>query len=119
MKLYLDENISPNVASELNEKGIDALSVYDVKNRGLSDREQFEFAQKEKRTFTTYDIVDFLEIGKEYISKGKEHYGIILVSSKTIPQGNIGKLVLSIQKLLTEANKEKDFFKNKIIYLTS
>lgn len=119
MKLYLDENISPNIASELKERGTDAVSVYQVKNRGLSDREQFEFAQKEKRTFITYDITDFLEIGKEYIAKGKEHYGIILVSSKTIPQSNIGKLVLSIQKLSVEASKEKDCFKNKIVYLTS
>jgi len=118
MKFYLDENISPVVASELRKKGIDVVSAYEIKSCGLSDRKQFELAIIEKRILITYDVRDFIELGKEYLTKGKEHSGLILVSNKTIPHRNIGKLISAIKKIVFETHKEKDFLKNKMIFLT-
>ena len=118
MKLYLDENISPIIAKKLREKGIDTISVHENLMRSKSDIEQLEFAISEKRTIVTYDIADFLELAKDYIARGKAHCGIILISNKSIPAGNLTKLALALEKLLSEAGKEKDYFKNKIVYLT-
>ena len=119
MKLYLDENISPRAAKKLREKGFDVISAHQILMQSKSDIEQLEFAINEKRAVVTYDIVDFVELAKDCIARSKAHYGIILVSNKTIPQGNLKKLTLALEKLLREAGKEKDYFKNKVIYLTA
>ncbi|OGI13249.1 MAG: hypothetical protein A3I68_02355 [Candidatus Melainabacteria bacterium RIFCSPLOWO2_02_FULL_35_15] len=116
MKLYLDENISPLVAKKLREKGFDVISVHENNTRSKSDIEQFELAIREKRAIVTYDVIDFTDLAKGYIAKVKPHSGIILVSNKTIPQGNSKKLAVSLEKLLH--HKEKDFLENRIVYLT-
>lgn len=116
MKLYLDENISQLVAKKLREKGYDVVSVHENHTQSKSDTEQLELAIEEERAIVTYDLVDFTDLAKEYIAKGKSHCGIILVSNKTIPQDNLKKLIVSLEKLLQ--NKEKDFLENEIVYLT-
>ena len=117
MKLYLDENISQLVAKKLREKGYDVISVHENHTQSKSDIEQFELAISENRAIVTYNIGDFIDLAKEYISRGKPHYGIILVSNKTIPQGNLKKLINFLERLLK--NKEKDFLENKILFLVS
>ena len=116
MRLYLDENISPFVAKELRKRGHDVISVHENQTQSRSDIEQFELSISEQRAIVTYDIVDFIDLAKNYISKGKSHFGIILISHKTIPQGDLKKLVNSLERLLK--NNEKDFLENRIIFLT-
>ena len=115
MKLYLDENIDPKGAKALREKRYDVMSTHDIKANGRSDDEQLKIAINEKRAIVTYNIKDYIPLVKEYISKGKSHYGIVLISNKTIFQGNFKKLINSLEKLLQ--HKEKDFLENRIVFL--
>lgn len=116
MKLYLDENISSLVAKKLREKGFDVISVHENHTQSKSDIEQLKLAISERRAIVTYDIVDFIDLAKGYIARGKSHYGIILVSNKSISQGEPGILVNALESLLI--NKKNESLENEIVYLT-
>lgn len=117
MKLFLDENISPRVAKQLRDYSFDAVSVFDIKANGFSDEQQLETAINEKRAFVTYDLKDFINLAKDYIAKGKQHYGIILVSNKTISQREPSLLTSALRKLIENVRKDDDSLVNKIIFL--
>ena len=48
MKYYFDEDLSPKISEILRKNGIDALSAHKLGMLEVSDREQLEFAAKEK-----------------------------------------------------------------------
>jgi uncharacterized protein with PIN domain len=49
IKLYLDEDMSSQVAQALRSKGFDVVSSHEVGNDGLSDEEELRIATKEGR----------------------------------------------------------------------
>ena len=117
MKLYLDEQINPLVAKILRDKGYDVISAFDIKATGLSDIEQFELSIKYERPIVTYDIKDFIDLSREYIAKGKSHFGIILINSKGIRQEDFKSIIQYLEKFLEYSKKEKYYLLNKIIFL--
>jgi predicted nuclease of predicted toxin-antitoxin system len=64
LSFLIDEDISDELASALRRLGYNAVSVYDISRTGLSDEEQFAFAQKKKRTLVTRNIRDFVVIAE-------------------------------------------------------
>lgn len=79
MKYYLDEDISPTVASLLRERGIDAASVHDVGTQGLSDAEQLDRAAREGRCFVTRNRNDFLRLTVQAFEGHRRHCGVLIV----------------------------------------
>ena len=53
MKLFLDENLSPEHAAELRLEGHDAVAVVDVGLSGASDEEVLRFAVENDRVLMT------------------------------------------------------------------
>lgn len=88
IKLYLDEDVHKIAASSLRIKGYDVISAHDVRNWGLSDIEQLEYAVSEKRAIFTFNAGDFNKLHKEYIQNEKKHYGIILSKQKPLSETN-------------------------------
>lgn len=91
MKLWLDEQMSKIVAEELRRKGYDVIAATETEygNRGMLDRPLLEAVIAKCRAFVTYNIQDFAIIARELASANQQHYGIILISSKTIPQHDL------------------------------
>ena len=81
MKVYLDEDLSPNIARLLRQRGVDATSAHEVGNSQLGDRAQLEYATREKRAIVTRNVVDFLELARDAVASNTRHAGIILVPS--------------------------------------
>ena len=81
MKVYLDEDLSPIIATLLKKHGIDATTAYEVGNVQLSDRAQLAYATREGRAIVTANVVDFIELAREAVATNAEHAGIILVPS--------------------------------------
>lgn len=79
MKVYLDENLSPEIAKILRDAHVDAVSAHEVGNVQLDDRAQLSYATRESRAVVTANVVDFLALAREAIEKNTEHAGILLV----------------------------------------
>jgi predicted nuclease of predicted toxin-antitoxin system len=68
----LDENLSPKIAEQLRQRGIDAVCVRDFELLGDEDINHLDRAIRENRVLVTADV-DFLRMAAE----GIEHAGIV------------------------------------------
>ena len=78
---YLDECIDGPVADDLRTRGFDVLTAFEAGQAGKLDEEQLQFALTLGRVLLTYDRFDFRRLHAIYLSRGRQHGGII-----TIPQ---------------------------------
>lgn len=107
IKLYLDEDVNPLLARDLNQRGYDAVSTSDEGNAGLSDRDQLDFARSQDRALLTHNRDDFLAIAREYAVKQRAHHGILYV-----PQVSYSQLLQRVLHFLAGATEEatRDIF---------
>lgn len=77
-KLYLNEHLSPRLATQLRGYGFDVTSSHGAHMLSSDDEEQFALAVSEQRAIVTFNFSDFVELHGRYISAGKQHWGIIL-----------------------------------------
>lgn len=100
--LYLDADVSRNLASEIRVKGFDVISAKEVGNAELKDRAQLDYAIAEHRALLTHNIQDFVPLLNEYWRDGKEHFGVI--GSK---QMSLGELLRRVLNLLNTVDSEE------------
>lgn len=81
MKVYLDEDVSPVIATILRDDGVDAVSAHEVGNVQFGDRAQLMWATGEERAIVTANIKDFVRLAHEAIATNTAHAGIILIPS--------------------------------------
>ena len=110
MKLLLDEQVTYKVAEALRDRAHDVTAVAEIPSlRGLSDRDVFDLAKRQQRAVVTYNVVDFIEILREVASSGEEHWGLVLVNSKRLPNSDIGGLIAALDALLANPPRESAF----------
>lgn len=86
IKLYLDEDVHPELAPALRNRGFDVVSTHEVPGRkGSSDLEQIEYAISQERVILTFNTRDYILLYKRLLQEGKNLYGIIV--SPHIPIG--------------------------------
>ena len=103
-RLYLDEDVAPELARMLRDRGYDAISVHEVGTNGLTDGEQLERATGEGRVLLTYNYRDFLLMSDEWSRAGRPHAGIV-ISYRQYARREIGMLfrtVFSMVEALTD-----------------
>ena len=79
MRVYLDENLSSEIARLLRARGVDAVSAHEARKCQLTDRAQLEFATAQDRVIVTADVVDFVVLARQAIAANSGHPGIIVV----------------------------------------
>jgi ethanolamine utilization microcompartment shell protein EutL len=76
------------MADQLNAKGHDVRAVVaDPEFTGLADEDVLVGAIEEGRALVTANIKDFMPIDARYRAASRPHAGLVMVSSKTFPQG--------------------------------
>lgn len=102
IKLYLDEDVHRKLAVALRLKGYDVVSAHEVKNWGISDAGQMEYAVREGRALFTLNTGDFSRLHSEYLRDGKEHFGIL--TSKHLP---LDRLLKRLTEFLSKHEREE------------
>jgi Domain of unknown function (DUF5615) len=80
VKALLDEQLSPQIARVLRERGLDIEAVaerFDLPE--ASDREVIDVATREQRAVVTNNIKDFRPLAAERLADGRGHAGLILL----------------------------------------
>lgn len=97
MKYYLDEDISPKVATILKKQQVDVVSTHDVNMIQASDRAQLEYAASVGRVVVTRNRNDFIRLTVQFFNDLRPHFGVLIVPY-SIPGDNF--------RLLAEALKQ-------------
>ena len=109
-KLYLNEHLSPRLATHLRSYGFDVTSSHGAHMLSSDDAEQFALAVSEQRAIVTFNFSDFVELHERYTVNGKEHWGIILSTEE-----QTGTLVHRLLRLLNSVTA--DDLKNTVRWL--
>jgi uncharacterized protein with PIN domain len=100
MRLLLDEMLSPRIATELRNAGMDVTAVSEsITTRAMSDEEVLDLATRHERILVTANIKDFVPLANQRNEQGRHHNGILLVSAKAFPQdrSRIGRIVRALE----------------------
>lgn len=84
IRFHLDEQVDPEIASQLGRRGIDVTTTMEVGLRTYSDQAQLDFVRQQKRVIFTHDQ-DFLIIA----SRTNDHPGIVYCKQRTRSLGEI------------------------------
>lgn len=80
VRLYVDEDAGEHaVIIGLRARGIDLLTTVESLRAGTSDAEQLAFSATQERTIYTFNVGDFAKLHDEYLRRGLEHWGIIVI----------------------------------------
>ncbi len=102
MRLLLDEHLSPEVASQLQSQGIDAVAAAAMPGlRQLSDEELLRWAAGEGRALVTENVRDFAPLQGAYLNGAEQHCGLVFTSAARFPRRRsaIGPLVRALAAL--------------------
>lgn len=119
MRLLLDEQHDPEVASQLRARGHDLSALAELGGlRGLSDVEVVDLATAERRAIVTEDVRDFIVEHRRRLAAGIHHFGIVLTSARRYPrdEGSIGRLVAALEGLL-RSHPSDDALRDRLIWL--
>jgi hypothetical protein len=79
-KLFVDEDACEEaVVSALCRRGIDVLTVLDVGRSGVDDELQLRFATSLGRAVYYLNARHFARLHGEFVTRGEEHSGIIVI----------------------------------------
>lgn len=109
-KLYLNEHLSPRLATQLCKHGFDVITSNESNMLSEDDEKQLAFAVSEQRAIVTFNAKDFVILHEKYIKDGKKHWGIILSTEEPI-----GVLLHRLLRLLNSVSI--DGLKNQIRWL--
>jgi predicted nuclease of predicted toxin-antitoxin system len=102
VRALLDEQLSPQIASVLRQRGHDVVAVTDRADLiGRTDRIILEVASAEGRAVITNNIKDLRPPAAERLARGHGHSGLILLPSRrTRTRALVERLVNAIEAVL-------------------
>ena len=120
MKLLLDENVSPALVGVLGKKKppIEAVALRDWRGGiflNRPDEEILRAAFPEKRILVTFDVNSIPELLVRLAVTGEDHAGVILVSSLSFDQDDLG----SLARALVPLTQLPDPWLNRSLFLQS
>jgi hypothetical protein len=120
LSLLLDENISPEIAKQINEKRSDIpiTSVYnwhEGEYKGRPDEMILTTALQESLTLVTYDQKTIVPVLVQWGQLAREHAGVVFLDERSIANNNFGAQVRSLIALW-DASHADDWL-NRIDFL--
>ena len=94
IRLYLDEDVDPQVAERLTATGLDVLTPREAGRRGSTDEEQLIFAVGENRAIYSHNVRDFEQIARSWAASGRHHAGIMYSAQKS--PASVAKMIADV-----------------------
>ncbi len=115
IRLYIDEDASRNsFVVALRNANIDTLTTFEAENLGLIDPKQLIWSTSQNRAIYTFNVKDYCQLHKMYITEGKQHSGIIAVPRQSY---SVGEQLRGLQKLIASISSEE--IRNQLVFLGS
>lgn len=111
--LYLDEDVTQELALVLRERGYDVISAIEAGLLGYSDDKQLEYAISQGRAVLTYNSTDYADLATEGFESRREHPGIII--SQQFSKRRFGELLRQVLKLLNSLTRDE--MRNQVVNL--
>ena|SRR5439155_10585662 len=111
IKLYLDEDVHPDLAEAIRQKGFDCQNAAQAGKLGVTDEEQLEYTAAQGRCLVTFNIADFAVLAKEWAKSDRHHAGIVVTAQ--VSRKGLGELLKRLLDLLnsTTADEMVDVFR--------
>ena len=78
--------LAATVAEYLRGRDHDAVADVEIARLvGSPDSDALDWATRRERVVVTRNVIDFVQLDRQWISVGRQHSGIVYVSSKTFP----------------------------------
>jgi predicted nuclease of predicted toxin-antitoxin system len=104
-RLLLDEMLTPTIARQLRERGHDVSAITERPHLvSLPDDQVLAVAEAEGRVVVTANIGDFATLDTKWAASGREHGGIVLVTTSAFPQDR--SFIGAVVKALNAAAQE-------------
>lgn len=103
MKLLLDEQFPPDIARRLRERDHDVIAVCERPDLiSAEDETLLALSTAEQRALLTNNVRDFVPIATRWIGDSRTHYGLLLVSDRTLmrSRNTIGAYVRALDRFL-------------------
>jgi hypothetical protein len=122
LSLLLDENVSPEIATQIQGKrpDIPIVSIHSwQKGRFLAqpDEQILTAARAEGITLVTYDQKTIMPVLSQWGQIGMNHAGVIFIDHRTIASSDFGGLVRSLTTLWDDSHETA--WTNAITYLVN
>lgn len=120
MKLLLDEMISPRIARELRNEGLDVVAIKADRPglESLADREALHRGAIEHRALVSNDVLDFQLIHNQMLLSGEGHYGILFTDDASMPRNKASNsLWVRTLNHFLKTNPAEDALRNRIAFL--
>jgi uncharacterized protein with PIN domain len=104
-RLYLDEDVLPELARVLRGAGYDAVSAHEVGALGLSDQEQLAAAASQGRALLTFNFRHFIALAREWHAANWKHAGII-VSYRQFRRRELGDFRRAVLRFMNSVSAE-------------
>jgi Domain of unknown function (DUF5615) len=112
-RLYLDEDAAENaVIVSLRQYGIDVLTVTEAGLQRHSDEDQLRFATSTGRTFYSLNVGVLARLHQEFLTRGEEHSGIIVIPRQRY---SVGEKIRRLTALLD--NSDSEAMRNSLHFL--
>jgi predicted nuclease of predicted toxin-antitoxin system len=104
-RLYLDEDVIPELARVLRSAGHDAVSSHELGALGATDEEQLVRAATEGRALLSFNFRHFIRLAREWSDVGRHHAGIV-ISYRQYRRSELRNLRRAIVRLLDTTTAE-------------
>ena len=104
LSLLLDENLSPEIVRQIQEKRSDVAVTsihhwHDGSYKAQRDEDILAAAVQERLTLVTYDQKTILPVLVQWGHIGTDHAGVVFIDDRSIASNNIGALVRALTLL--------------------
>jgi predicted nuclease of predicted toxin-antitoxin system len=105
IKLYLDEDVHPDLADAIRQAGFDCRTAAEAGMLGSPDDKQLEYAAGQGRCIVSFNVRDFTTLAVAWAQAGKAHAGIVV--ARQVSRKGLGQLLTRLLHLLNTTTADE------------